>query len=368
MNHPKAIVHLDRLARNYKILSNSLNDKRLMAIVKANAYGHGAIECSKTLEGQGCDSFSVFTIEEAKELRNAGLKSDILLLSKLEKESIQTAIDNDLIVNISSIDDLDSIILFLEKNGLSPRFHMKIETGMNRLGFDLSDISLAIGKLLNYKNLNCEGIYTHYATSDEGDLSYAHLQQERFEKALEIANEMGYTFKYKHISNSGGLLSELSSNTNMLRIGILLYGIYPSKHVEKKYVLEPVLEFKAPIVDYRNAKKGATVSYGGLYTTKKDTIIGIIQCGFADGFPRPWFEKGYVSYNGKSFKIAGRVCMDQFMVDFENEIPKIGDEVLIYGSDGKDCISVETISNAINTSPYTITTALKKRTNWVFKK
>ena len=171
MNHPKAIVHLDRLDRNYKILSNSVNGKRIMAVVKANAYGHGAIECSKTLEDQGCDFFSVFTVEEAKELRNAGLKSDILILSKLEKESIQAAIDNDLIVNISSIDDLDSIISFLEKNGLSPRFHMKIETGMNRLGFDLSDISLAIGKLLDYKNLNCEGIYTHYATSDEGDLS-----------------------------------------------------------------------------------------------------------------------------------------------------------------------------------------------------
>ena len=124
---------------------------------------------------------------------------DDFIYSDQEKESIQTAIDNDLIVNISSIDDLDSIISFLEKNGLSPRFHMKIETGMNRLGFDLSDISLAIGKLLNYKNLNCEGIYTHYATSDEGDLSYAYLQQERFEKALKIANEMGYIFKYKHI-------------------------------------------------------------------------------------------------------------------------------------------------------------------------
>ena len=110
MNNPKAIVHLDRLARNYKILSNSVNGKRIMAVVKANAYGHGAIECSKTLEDQGCDFFSVFTVEEAKELRNAGLKSDILILSKLEKESIQTAIDNDLIVNISSIDDLDSII------------------------------------------------------------------------------------------------------------------------------------------------------------------------------------------------------------------------------------------------------------------
>ena len=368
MNHPKAIVHLNRLARNYKTLSKSLDRKRLMAVVKANAYGHGAVECSKTLEDQGCDFFSVFTTEEAIELRNAGLKSDILILCKLEIGSIQTAIDNNLIVNISSIDDLNSIIFFLEKNGLCPRFHMKIETGMNRLGFDLGDISSAIGKLLDYKNLNCEGIYTHYATSDEGDLSYAHLQQERFEQALEIANEMGYTFKYKHISNSGGLLNDLSSNTNMLRLGILLYGIYPSKDVEKKYALEPVLEFKAPIVDFRKVQKGSMVSYGGLYTTKKDTIIGIVQCGFADGFPRPWFEKGYIKYNGKSFKIAGRVCMDQFMVDFENEIPIIGDEVLIYGSDGKDCIPVETISNAIKTSPYTITTVLKKRTKWVFKK
>ena len=128
------------------------------------------------------------------------------------------------------------------------------------------------------------------------------------------------------------------------------------------------MEFRASVVQVRNVKSGTKVSYGGVYETKADTHIGVIQCGFADGFPRPWFEKGYVFYNGKSFKIAGRVCMDQFMVDFENEIPKIGDEVLIYGSDGKDCISVETISNAINTSPYTITTALKKRTNWVFKK
>ena len=361
MNNPKAIVHLDRLDRNYKILSNSVNGKRIMAVVKANAYGHGAIECSKTLEDQGCDFFSVFTVEEAKELRNAGLKSDILILSKLEKESIQAAIDNDLIVNISSIDDLDSIISFLEKNGLSPRFHMKIETGMNRLGFDLSDISFSIGKLLDYKNLNCEGIYTHYATSDEGDLSYAHLQRKRFEQALEIANEMGYTFKYKHISNSGGLLNELSSNTNLLRLGILLYGIYPSKDVEKKYVLEPVLEFKAPIVDYRKTQKGAMVSYGGLYTTKKDTTIGIIQCGFADGFPRPWFEKGYVFYNGKSFKIAGRVCMDQFMVNTNLQKIPVGEEAVILGQMGNQSITAEEMASELGTIPYEILTGLNQR-------
>lgn len=367
MPSPKAIIHLNRLVNNFNMINESLKNQEIMPVMKANAYGHGAVDCAKALERAGCNYFSVFTIDEGLELRNAGIDSNILILSKLDISRIQEAVDKNLTLNVSSINDVDSIIIFLEQNGLSPKFHLKIETGMTRLGFELEEISAVIKKLMEFKNLKCEGIYTHFATSDEGDLSFAIRQKEKFQNAIESAIKLGFNFTIKHISNSGGLLNDISTDTEIIRLGILLFGIYPSNEVPKKFSLQPVLEFKAPIIDVRKVNAGTRVSYGGLYKVKKKSNIGIIQCGFADGFPRPWYEKGFVSYRGKYFKIAGRVCMDQFMVDFGNYEPNIGDDVLIFGSNSNDEILVETICKEINTSPYVVTAALKGRTQWSFQ-
>jgi len=215
--------------------------------------------------------------------------------------------------------------------------------------------------------IDCEGIYSHFATADEGDLSYAYEQESKFNSVLENARNRGYTFKYVHFSNSGAALNMDQTNYNIVRIGMLLYGAFPSDEVPMDLNLRPVMEFKAPIVAVRNVSKGTQISYGGVYQSGTNTNIGVIQCGFADGFPRPWYESGYISYRGNKFKIAGRICMDQFMVDFKDTFPTEGEEVLLIGENGKDSIRMETIAENIQLTPYVIATAIGGRTQRIYQ-
>ena len=364
---PKVVIHIDRLIKNYDQIKNKLGRSNLMVVVKANAYGHGSVRCASALEKHGCNSFAVFSIEEGIELRDAGIKSDILIFSKLDTSYLELAVKNNFILNISNLKDFDILKRFSSKNKNTPRFHVKFDTGMTRLGLNINEADRAFKILSQNDELKCEGLYSHFATADEGELSFAHEQASKFKRILKKAYSFGLEFKSVHFSNSGAVLNLDQNDFDVIRVGMLIYGAFPSNEVPKDIEILPVMEFVAPIVEVRRVEKGTQISYGGVYKTEKESNIGVIQCGFADGIPRPWYKNGFVSYKGKHYKIAGRICMDQFMVNFEDDLPKQGGEVLIFGSNDFDSISMETIAEEIESTPYVIATGINGRTKLSYR-
>lgn len=363
---PRAIIHLDNLVHNYNLIKRHVNGKRLMTVVKANAYGHGAVPVAKALKQAGSDYFAVYTVSEAIELREAGISDDIMIFSRTDRDEIAVAADYGLTLIISWEDDLDWFTEFYRKTGRCPKLHLKIDTGMTRLGVPWEAVPELLEKIQQTPGIELEGMYSHFATADEGDPSYAEFQLANFNHCVDAAEEIGMPIKYIHFSNSGAVLSHPDAWFDLIRVGMLLYGAFPSDEVPRDMPIKPVMDFRASITTVREVKAGTQISYGGVYAPATDTTIGVIQCGFADGFPRPWYETGHVMWKGRKFKIAGRVCMDQFMVNFEGEHPEVGEEVLIFGDDGENVIHTEEISKAIGLTPYTLLTAIHGRTKRVF--
>ena len=364
---PKAIIHLDRLGQNIQNIKKHLGGLPLACVVKANAYGHGAVPIAKKLESFGIQFFAVFSFDEAIELRKAGIQSEILIFSKIIPERLNEAIQNNFILNLSSVKDLHFLEHFSEKKGESPRFHLKFDTGMTRLGLDIQEAEFVFLAIKNNPKLKCEGIYSHFATADEGDIAYAQQQLALFNGLLDQAETINLSFKYVHLSNSGSILNLPESRFNLVRVGMLAYGAAPSDEVSMDVSVKPVMNYCGTIVNVSHVPKGTSVSYGGVYKTKKASNIAVIQMGFADGFPRPWYVDGFVGYEGKEYKIAGRVCMDQFMVDFGEDMPEEGKDVLIFGLTEKNNIPVEKIAKAINSTTYVLLTAIGGRTEYNYK-
>ena len=358
---PKAYINVDRLNHNFSLIQNHAENCSIMCIVKANGYGHGGVLVSQALQKAGCKWFGVFTHEEGIELRNAGLNQNIFILCKLNKVALEAAVEYNFSLNLSSWDDFELLEQFYSKKQILPKAHLKIDTGMTRLGFDFKDTDAVLDKIVNFKALDCEGLYSHFSTADEGDLRYAHTQLKRFQTIIHKAEQKGIRFRYTHCSNSGALLTLPESKFNMLRVGLLLYGVYPSDKVPRSIPVKSVMDFKGTVVEIRKIDAGVPVSYGGIWTSKKDTHIGVVQSGFADGVPRPWFENGTVGYRGRRYPLAGRICMDQLTVDFGNDDVAIGDEVLFWGEDHGIQISIEEISKDILSTPYVIFTGLSNR-------
>ena len=265
-------------------------------------------------------------------------------------------------LNLSALEDLP---LFIEADP-SPKFHLKVDTGMSRLGIPFNSVVNILQQIKSNEHLKCEGIYSHYATADEGELSYAEYQLDQFNQVLQAAKELDLKIKHIHFSNSGTVLNMPQTSFNLVRVGMLLYGAFPSDEVPMDMPIKPVMEFKGPVVALREVSAGTKVSYGGVWEAPQDTIIGVIQTGFADGFPRSWYVDGYIGLRGKNYPIAGRICMDQFMVDFGGADVRVGDEVLIFGQNNTDTIHVEDIAQAIDSTSYVLLTAIGGRTERIF--
>ena len=359
---PKAYIHVNRLKNNLSLIKDEIGDKSLMIVVKANGYGHGVLNITNSLKEDKSIIFCVFTIEEAMELRKNNIKNNILIFSKIQPSWLKTAHENNFWINLTCFEDLDNIIEYHKRFNGAPKIHLKFDTGMTRLGFDLNDAEALFITLNKNKILPIEGIYSHFSTADEGDLTFALKQLSKFNKIVELGVKSGLRFKHIHCSNSGAILNLPDSYFNTVRVGMLLYGVAPSNEVEMSKNYLPVMSFCGSIIHVRRVPSNTPVSYGGKYITSEETYIGVIQTGFADGFPRPWYEDGFVSYKGNNYKIAGRVCMDQLMVDFGDIKPKIGEEVLFFGEKGKDKIPIEDIAEKILTTTYVLLTGIHGRT------
>ena len=359
---PKAYIHKDRLRSNLFKIKEYVGHSNLMVVLKANAYGHGVAEIASSIKDFKGLTFAVFSIEEAIELRELSPKNDILIFSKMQPYYFELALEHNFILNLSSFEDLDYYSTSLEKFNDIPRFHIKFDIGMTRLGFDVKDAEKLFNQILNNKYLKPEGLYSHFSNADEGKLSVSEKQLRKFQSVIDLSISKNINFKYIHCSNSGSILNIKNSYFNLVRVGMLLYGALPSDEVTDLIGVEPVMSFCGNIVNLRTVPKNTNISYGGLYKTKEKTKIGVIQTGFADGFPRPWYEQGFVSYKGAKYKIAGRACMDQLMVDFRDSEVSINDEVLFFGLKEDDSIPVEIIADSIDTTPYVILTGIQGRT------
>ena len=361
---PKLYIDLERLANNYRLLKNEVGDLPIMATVKANGYGHCAVQVAQALEKEGIKHFAVFTIEEAIELRDANITVDILVYSRLNPHTLSDAGTHNLILNVSSFDDLE--VLRAHQGNHKIRVHLKVDTGMTRLGIPLGQAEEFLRQAHQIDTIEIEGLYSHFATADEGDLSYANDQLNKFNDVLAIAEKLGINPTFIHCSNSGAILNLPESRFNMIRVGMLLYGAFPSDEVPQDLPIKPVMTFTAPVVEVRDVKAGTHISYGGVYITKEDTRIAVVQAGFADGVPRSWYVDGFVKFKDQNFKITGRVCMDQLMIDVGSADIQYGDDILIFGSNEHGTIDVNEIANTINSTSYVLVTAIGIRPKRIY--
>ncbi len=350
-----AKIDLDALAHNLSLIKNKLPDGvAIMPIIKADAYGHGSVEVARFLEDK-CDCFGVAVLDEAVELRRAGITTPILLLGYTDPAQYSMAIESDVSLTVFSYSDAHILNTTAANLHKKAKVHIAVDTGMSRIGFQVTDEDAdEAARIFRLDNIDVEGIFTHYATADETDKTYATAQKEQFDKFLEMMCARGCETKTIHMNNSAGIMEMGDSFYNMVRAGIILYGLYPSDEVSKaSFPLRPVMELITHISHIKTLPAGRGISYGRTFITDRDTRVATIPVGYADGYPRSLSGKGYVLIGGVSCPILGRICMDQMMVDV-TALPdaKVGDKVVLFGSDGDACISVEEIAELASSFNY----------------
>ena len=344
-------------------------DVKVLAVVKTDGYGHGAVAMAHVLNEIGVYAFGVATIDEARELRASGIRNPILILGYVFPNDLQDVIDYNVTSTVFSVESARMIADYAMKRGKTAKIHIKLDTGMGRIGFIPSESSAEeIKQIFKLPNIEVEGIFSHLATADEMDKSGAVEQAEMFEKFVKELETEGCYFPIKHICNSAGVLGMENNYDNMVRAGIIIYGLYPSDYVDKSIGVEPALELVSHVAYVKEVGPGTTVSYGSTYVTDKQTKIATIPVGYGDGYPRALSNRGRVLINGCYAPIIGRVCMDQFMVDV-TDVPnaKQGDEVVLIGKQGDSEITTDEVAETAGTINYEIICGINKRVPRIYK-
>lgn len=360
-----AEIDLDAVAYNIKNIRKKVKkETMIMGVVKADAYGHGAVEVSKVLLYNGADWLGVAMIDEAVQLRKNNIMVPILILGYTPEAEIEDVVRYDIIQTVFSYEMAKMVSDAAVKLGKTAKIHIKVDTGMGRIGFipeeNIGDEVLKISKL---PNIEINGIFTHFSTSDEKDKTFTKLQYDRFKYAIDEIEKKGIKLAVKHCANSAAIMDFDDLGFNMVRAGIILYGMYPSDEVIKENLsLKPVMSIKTHISYVKKVGKNIPVSYGRTYYTDKESVIATVPVGYADGYIRKMQNGGRVIVNGHYANIVGRVCMDQFMIDI-TDVPDVssGDEVILMGSDGKLSITAEEIANVLDTINYEVVCMIGKR-------
>lgn len=368
-----AEIDLDAIKNNTRIIRERTSTKAMvMAVVKADAYGHGVREVTKTLLENGADRLAVATADEAIQLRDEGFDVPILILGYVLPDDIERLIKADITLTVF---DLEQAKIISEKASIlrkGCKIHIKLDTGMSRIGYVCTDdedgIIDSIGQISHLPGIEIEGIFSHFAKADETDPTYTHLQFGRFEKIIKKLEQSGIHIPIKHICNSAGILLYPEYHLDMVRSGIITYGLAPSDEVDISDTgLMPAMQFKATVVNVKTLSADTPVSYGGKFVAKAGSRIATISAGYADGYSRVLSNKAQVLIKGHKADVAGNVCMDQFMVDV-SEIGNIniGDEVILFGSDGNNIITVESVASIIGTISYETVCVVGKRVPRVY--
>lgn len=365
------LVDLDAIADNIKAVKSRIApDVKVMAVIKTDGYGHGAVQIGQYLKDD-VDYYAVAAVEEALELRRAGLALPILILGYTMKASYPDLVRYDITQTIFNLEDARILGEIADSMGKRAKIHIALDTGMGRIGFmpdeESADAVKAIGQL---PGIELEGLFTHFSTADETDKTYTKLQMERYDYFVKLLDERKVEIPLKHVCNSAGIMEFDHHRFQMVRSGIVTYGLYPSEEVVKENMpLKPALEWKAHVVHVKTAGPGLGVSYGKTFMTTADvTKIATISAGYGDGYPRALSNKGRVLIHGKSAPIIGRVCMDQFMVDITGiDDVQVEDEVTLIGRDGEEFISVEEAAALAGTFNYEFVCDINKRVHRVYK-
>ena len=340
----EADIDLSAIRRNIETMKGCIpKDKKLLAVIKANAYGHGAIQVAEVLDDLS-DYYGVACIEEAIELRKAGVNKPILILGYTDESLYDHIVRYNITQTIFSFEQAKALSDVAGQLGKTGRLHIKLDTGMNRIGFKCNDDSVSeIVKISKLENLDMEGIFTHYFKADSVDKSSALEQLKKYTAMIDKLGEAGVHFAIRHISNSAGIMEMPNDTYDMVRSGISTYGLYPSEEMDKEAcVLYPAMSFLSHVSHVKLVTKGETVGYGGTYTLPCDKKIATVGVGYADGYPRALSNKGRVLVRGEFAPIVGRVCMDQIMIDVSDiDDISVGDEVVLFGRQGDKCIPVE---------------------------
>ena len=365
-NRSWAEVNLDNIAHNVREIRRITNKKaEIMGVVKADAYGHGVLEVVRTLLNNGVTCLAVSMLDEAIQLRKSGIEVPILILSYTDPRRAEEIIINDVTQTVYSHDLAEALSAAAVKLGRNVKIHIKIDTGMTRVGFmpGYSAIKNVV-QISKLPGIVIEGLFTHFASADETDKSYTYMQFERFMTICSELNRIGVYIPVKHAANSAAIMEYPEMHLDMVRPGIILYGMYPSNEVDKSKIdLKPAMTLKASVILVKDVEKDTCVSYGRVFTTKCESKIATIPIGYADGYTRLLTGKAKVLINGEYGPVVGKICMDQCMVDvteMEKEVC-IGDEVVLFGRQGDKEIRVEDLANAIGTVNYEIVCLIGKR-------
>lgn len=358
----EAAIDLDAAEHNFNVTRAKLPENvKLLCVIKADAYGHGAVPLAKLFEGKA-DFYGVACIEEAIELKKAGIKTPVLILGAVPKEFYSDIVKYDIRVPIFNLEDAKALSAEAVKQSKTAPFHFCVDTGMSRIGFQVNkesaDACLEITKL---PNIEAEGLFSHFATADEKDLSKAIAQRDKFKEFIKLLEERGINIPIKHINNSAGIMN-FDEYFDICRMGIILYGLYPSHEVDENLLkIKPVMEWRAHITHIKELEPGREISYGGTYKTGETRRIATIPVGYADGYPRCLSNKGKVLINGEFAPITGRVCMDQFMVDITGIDAKVGDTVVLVGKSGSKELSMEEVSESAYSFNYELPCRVARR-------
>ncbi len=366
-----AEINLDNLTSNFKSVKDFINQKiKFMAVVKADAYGHCAVECAKRLEKEGIDWFGVALPEEGLELRRNGITKPILCLGGFWVGQESILLENDLTPVIFQWEKAEILDRAAQVNGLTVKAHIKIDTGMGRIGIRFDEIDFFIEKVKSLKNIRFDGIMTHFAAADSfKEKKFTNLQIERFNKTVETFELNGFEFSYKDLANSPASLAYPDSYRNLVRLGGILYGLGDDVLPDwiEKPELKPVLSLFSKITYLKKVKTGETLGYGRTFRAERDSVIATIPIGYQDGFRRSLSNRGRVIINGKFAEIVGRISMDWTILDV-TEIPavKIGDQVVLIGEQNGLKISAEEIAKLTDTISYEITCGIDRRVRRIY--
>ncbi len=366
----RVTINLKQLGKNYEAIQAAIGDRKVMAVLKANAYGHGLVEIGKYFEQLGIPYFSVAYLEEGIQLREAGITTPILVFGGLVEEQIDAYLEFDLTITAPSVEKLQMIERRAKEMGKTALVHLIFDTGMERLGVHYYNARDLIEASLKVEHCYIEGIYTHFANADTADTHYSEAQLERFKNILEIYSELDKPHPpLRHMANSGGVLQVKESWFDMVRPGILMYGVYPSADVKQTVKVEPALRWTSKVVYFKVVQPGHPVSYGSTWESEEPVRVVTLPVGYGDGYFRALSNKAKVLIRGQQFPVIGRVCMDQTMVNIADQSAFNGDEVTLLGEDQfGNKLTVEDLSEWAETIPYEVLTSIGNRVPRVYVK
>lgn len=369
----RAVIDLDAILYNMNSMHQNISeDTKIMAVIKADGYGHGAAEVAECIEHLDyLAGYAVATVEEGLILRNHGIKKPILILGYAFPDQYDELIAADMRPTVFTREMAQELSQAAGEMGVDCPIHFAVDTGMSRIGYQVTEEAAdEMAQIARLPHIMVEGIFTHFARADEADKTSAEEQLALFEKMISMLEEREIRIPVKHCSNSAGIVELKEANMDMVRAGITLYGLWPSEEVRRDIIdLKPALSLITHVAYVKDLEAGRAISYGGTYVTKRPSRIATIPVGYADGYARGLSNKGAVLIHGKRAPICGRVCMDQFMVDV-TDIPevKMGDEVILIGSAGEETITMEEVGELSGRFNYEFVCNLGKRIPRVFRR